>query len=299
MDVPLSSSEFGQIRAFVAVAELRSFSRAAAMLGVSPSALSQTIRALEERIGVRLINRTTRSVSLSEAGATLFQRVSPAVDELAAAIGQAKRYGERPAGVVRIHAFRVAADIFLKPMLRSFHEAFPDIVLDITLDDEVVDIVAGGFDAAIRVGEVIERDMIAMKLGPELRQVVVASPGYLAQHGTPTSPRDLTSHSCIGWRWQGHDRPYEWEFSDGGKWFEVAVNGPVISNNREFGIQAAIDGLGIAFAIEDVVAPHIAAGRLVPLLEPWSAPFPGFYLCYPAQRQMAPTLRAFIDSVRR
>jgi DNA-binding transcriptional LysR family regulator len=192
----------------------------------------------------------------------------------------------------------MAAQLFLRPLLRPFHDVYPDVVLDITLDDEVVDIVAGGYDAAIRIGEVIEQDMVAIKLGPDLRQIAVASPDYLARHGTPKHPHDLASHCCIGWRWPGHETPYKWEFQENGKWFEVAVVGPVITNLKDFGLQAAIDGLGIAFASELMIMPHVAAGRLVPLLERWSAPFPGYFVCYPAQRKMAPPLRAFIDSVR-
>jgi DNA-binding transcriptional LysR family regulator len=297
-DPLLSTSDFSQLRAFVAVAEALNFSRAAEKLGVSSSALSQMVRGLEERVGVRLLHRSTRSVSLTEAGEQLFQRVRPAVQELAAAIGQTSELRARPAGIVRIHCFRSAGDLLLRPLLRPFHDAYPDVVLDITLDDEVVDIVAGGYDAAIRIGEVIDQDMVAIKLGPDLRQIAVASPDYLAKHGTPQHPRDLTSHRCIGWRWPGHQTPYKWEFLENGKWFEVAVEGPVISNLKDFGLQAAIDGLGIAFASEQLIAPHVAAGQLVPLLEPWSAPFPGYYLCYPAQRQMALPLRAFIESVR-
>jgi DNA-binding transcriptional LysR family regulator len=294
----LSTSEFGQLRAFVAVAEALNFSRAAEKLGVSSSALSQMVRGLEERVGVRLLHRNTRSVSLTEAGDRLFQRVRPAVQELAAAISQTSELRARPAGIVRIHCFRTAADLFLRPLLGPFHDAYPDVVLDIMLDDEVVDIVAGGYDAAIRIGEVIEQDMVAIKLGPDLRQITVASPDYLARRGAPQHPRDLVSHSCIGWRWPGHETPYKWEFLENGKWFQVAVEGPVITNLKDFGLQAAIDGLGIAFASEQMIAPHVAAGRLVPLLERWSAPFPGYYLCYPAQRQMSPPLRAFINSVR-
>ena len=256
------------------------------------------VRGLEERVGVRLLHRNTRSVSLTEAGDRLFQRVRPAVRELGAAIGQTSELRAHPAGMVRIHCFRTAAQLFLRPLLRPFHDAYPDVVLDITLDDEVVDIVAGGYDAAIRIGEVIEQDMVAIKLGPDLRQIAVASPDYLARRGTPEHPHDLASHCCIGWRWPGHETPYKWEFQENGKWFEVAVVGPVITNLKDFGLQAAIDGLGIAFATELMIVPHVAAGRLVPLLERWSAPFPGYFLCYPAQRQMAPPLRAFIDSVR-
>jgi DNA-binding transcriptional LysR family regulator len=297
-DSLLSTGDFGQLRAFVAVAEALNFSRAAEKLGVSASALSQLVRGLEERVGIRLLHRNTRRVSLTEAGDQLFQRVRPAIQELAVAVGQTSELRARPAGIVRLHCFRAAADLFLRPLLRPFHDAYPDVVLDLTLDDEVVDIVAGGFDAAIRIGEVIEEDMVAVKLGPDLRQIVVASPDYLARHGTPQHPRDLASHRCIGWRWPGHAAPHKWEFLEDDKWFEVAVEGPVISNLKDFGLQAAIDGLGIAFGTQQMVAPHVGAGRLVTLLEPWSGLFPGYYLCYPAQRQMASPLRAFIDAVR-
>jgi DNA-binding transcriptional LysR family regulator len=294
----LSTADFGQLRAFVAVAETLNFSRAAEKLGVSSSALSQMVRGLEERVGIRLLHRTTRSVSLTQAGEQLLQRVRPALQEIGVAIEQTSELRARPAGVVRIHCFRSAADLCLRPLLRTFHEAYPDVVLDLTLDDEVVDVVAGGYDAAIRIGEVIEQDMIAIKLGPELRQIAVASPDYLARRGTPGHPHDLVSHSCIRWRWPGHETTYKWEFLENGKWFEVAVDGPIITNAKDFALQAAIDGLGIAFSTQQMIAPHVAAGRLVPLLEPWSAPFPGYYLCYPAQRQMAPPLRAFIDALR-
>jgi DNA-binding transcriptional LysR family regulator len=252
--------------------------------------------------------RPAQTVSAASAGGSRTSTVAsddtetryrnPLVQELAAALGQTSELRARPAGIVRIHCFRTAADLFLMPLLRPFHEAYPDIVLDIMLDDEVVDIVAGGYDAAIRIGEVIEQDMVAIKLGPDLLQIAVAAPDYLARRGTPQHPHDLASHCCIRWRWPGHKTPYKWEFLENGKWFEVAVEGPLITNLKDFALQAAIDGLGIAFATQQMIAPHVAAGRLVPLLEPWSAPFPGYYLCYPAQRQMAPPLRAFIDSVR-
>jgi DNA-binding transcriptional LysR family regulator len=298
MDPLLSSTDFGQLRAFIAVSEALNFTRAAEKLGVSSSALSQLVRALEERVGVRLLHRNTRSVSLTEAGDRLYKRVKPAVEELGAAIGQTSHLREQPVGLVRIHCFRTAADLYVRPILRSFHETYPDVVLDITVDDEVVDVVEGRFDVAIRIGEVIEKDMVAVKLGPDLRQVAVASPDYLARRGAPQHPRDLLSHQCIGWRWPGHERPYKWEFLENGQWFEVMVEGPIIANSKEFCLQAALDGVGIAFPTDQLSAPHITAGRLVPLLERWSAPFPGFHLCFPAQRQMAPPVRAFIDVVR-
>jgi DNA-binding transcriptional LysR family regulator len=297
MDELLNTSDFGQLRVFAAVAALRSFSRAAAMLGVSASAVSQTMRGLEARVGVRLLNRTTRSVSLTQAGELLFARVQPAVAEIGAALSDAQHYGNRPAGIVRLHSFRFPATIFITPMLAGFSAAYPEITLDITLDDEVQDVVAGGFDAAIRIGEVIARDMIALRLSPDITQIALASPEYLARYGTPLHPRELAAHRCIGWRWPGHDRAYAWEFFEDGKWFEVAVRGPLITSAKEFGLQAAIDGVGIAFVVREMAEAAIAAGRLVPLLEAWAAPFPGYFLCYPAQRQMAPALRVFIDAV--
>lgn len=298
MDSLLSGSDYNQLRAFVAVGEHLSFSRAAEVLGVSPSALSQLVRGFEERVGVRLLHRTTRSVALTEAGATLFQRVRPAVSELGAAIGQVRRTRERPSGTVRIHAFRSAAATYLDPILPAFAERYPDVVLDITLDDEVVDVVAGGFDAALRIGEVIEKDLVAVRLGPDLRQIAVAAPEYLEKHGKPEHPRDLVNHRCVRWRWSGTTTPYAWEFFEKGSWFSVTVDGPLIVSDKEMALRATLQATGIGFPVEDTVREHIAAGRLVPLLEAWSAPFPGMFLCYPQQRQMAPALRAFIDAVR-
>ncbi len=298
MDALLSSADYNQLRAFLAVAETLSFSRAAERLGVSPSALSQMVRGFEERLGVRLFNRTTRSVVLTEAGERLFERVHPAVAQLGDAIGHARQERERPAGTVRIHSFRSAAEMYIEPILSGFARDYPDIVLDITLDDAVVDVVAGGFDAAIRIGEVIERDMVAVRLGADMRQLAVASPGYLAVHGAPAHPRDLVRHRCIRWRWPGRPIPYAWEFFENGAWFEVVVNGPLIVDDKPMALRGALQGIGIGFVVEDTVREHIASGRLVPLLEPWSARFPGHFLCYPQQRQMAPALRAFIDAVR-
>lgn len=298
MDRTLPGTDYNQLRAFLAVAEALSFSRAARALGVTPSALSQTIRGLEDSLGLQLLHRTTRSVSLTEAGDMLRRRAQPAVAALGAALAQARLAGERPAGTVRIHSFRSAAKTYLEPMLAGFAEAYPDILLDITLDDSVVDIVGGGFDLALRIGEVIERDMVALRLGPAMRQIAVAAPAYLARHGRPAHPRDLLHHACIRWRWPGRAHPYAWEFFENGHWFEVTVGGPLIVNDKEMAMAAALAGVGIAFCVEDAVAAHIAAGRLVPLLEPWSEAFPGLFLCYPQQRLMAPAVRAVIDSLR-
>jgi DNA-binding transcriptional LysR family regulator len=298
MDRILPGTDYNQLRAFLAVAEALSFSQAARTLGVTPSALSQTIRSFEQGIGLQLLQRTTRSVALTEAGAHLLRRAQPAIAELSAALDQARLAGERPAGTVRIHSFRSAAKAYLEPMLAGFVDAYPEILLDITLDDSVVDIVGAGFDLALRIGEVIERDMVALRMGPAMRQLAVAAPAYLQRHGRPGHPRDLLRHACIRWRWPGRAHPYAWEFFEAGHWFEVTVDGPLIVNDKEMAVVAALQGVGIAFCVEDAVADHLAAGRLVPLLEPWSEAFPGIFLCYPQQRQMAPAVRAVIDALR-
>ena len=291
----IPTSDFGALRAFVAVAEALSFSRAAESLGVSSSALTQAVRRLEDRMGARLLNRTTRSVSLTDAGHALYDRVRAPIDELGAVMDEDRAVTGQLTGTVKIHAFRIAADLFLTAMLARFAHDYPGVVLDVTLDDAVVDIVAAGYDAAIRLGEVIERDMVALRLGPELRQIAVAAPSYLAEHGAPATPHDLLAHNCIRWRWPGHERPYAWEFCEDGRWFAVEVSGSLIASSREFGVRAAVDGVGVAFAVEEAVSPFVEDGRLVRLLEPWSAPFPGFYLCFAQQRNMAAALRAFID----
>ncbi len=293
-----AGNDYNQMRAFIAVAEYLSFSRAAEVLGVSPSALSQMIRSFEERVGLRLLHRTTRNVSLTEVGENLFQRVRPAAVELGEALAQTRTAGERPAGTVRVHTFRSASQTHIEPILAAFSERYPDIVLDITVDDETVDIVERGYDVGLRIGEVIERDMVAVRLGPELRQLAIATPTYFRRHGRPEHPRDLVNHQCVRWRWPGHQTPYSWEFFESGAWFSVAVNGPLIVSDKQTAVNAVLQGMGIGFAVEEMIADHLAEGRLASCLEAWSAPFPGWFLCYPQQRQMAPALRAFIDAVR-
>ena len=295
----IRTTELGALRAFVTVARLSSFSRAAKHLGVSPSALSQAVRGIEERVGTSLLHRTTRSVAPTDAGSALLDELAPAFDGIDHAFDRARGTGRGPTGTVRVHCFRAAADRFVRPVLASFHAACPDVVLDVTVDDQLVDLAAGGYDVGIRVSETVERDMIAVPLGGDLRQIAVASPGYLAEHGAPDAPRDLPRHRCIRWRWPGQSVPYDWEFCEDGRWFSVRVDGPLVASSRELGIAAAVDGMGIAFARDDGVSAELADGRLVPLLEPWSASFPGFSLCYLRQRHRAPAVRHFIDMVRR
>lgn len=298
MTPSVQGSEYAQLRAFVAVAEQMSFSRAAEQLGVTPSSLSQMIRNLEDRMGLRLFNRTTRSVAATPAGEALLLRLRPAMDEIANALANAARFRDGTVGTVRVIAARGAALAYIEPILGAFHSAYPDVLLDVTVDDAVVDVVAGGWDVAIRPGEVVERDMIGVQIGGEMRQIPVATPEYLARHGTPAAPEELLGHNCIRWRWAGRPLPYNWEFCRDGEWFELVVNGKLIVSERALMISACLDGAGIAFATNLEIEELVAQGRLVPFLEPWCAPFPGYYLCYPQQRQMAPALRAFIDYVR-
>jgi DNA-binding transcriptional LysR family regulator len=292
------TSGSNDLRAFVAVAEQGSFSKAAERLGLSPSSLSQTIRLFEERLGVRLLHRTTRSVALTEAGERLLRRVRPALAELEAALADVGTFRDRPAGVVRVRCLRLAFRTYVEPILPAFHETYPDIKLDILVDDAVVDLVSAGFDVGFTLGEVIEKDMVGVGLGGDMRQIAVASPDYIARHGRPETPRDLHGHKCLRWRWPGRTAPYNWEFCKDGTWFEVEVDGPLILSEQKMTIDAAVKGLGIAFWVEHELKPQIDAGQLVPMLEEWSAVFPGFYICYPQQRQMAPALRAFIDFTR-
>jgi DNA-binding transcriptional LysR family regulator len=291
----MRGSDIAELRAFAAVCEHRSFTRAAAHLGMSGSALSQVIRTLEERLGTRLLHRTTRSVAPSEAGERLLAGLLPALRDLEAAVLAVTARDDAPAGRLRINSNRMAALHHVAPLIGPFTQAYPGINLDITVDDTLVDIVAGGFDAGIRLGESLDRDMVAVRLGGPLRLVAVASPDYCARHGQPAEPRDLLRHRGLNTRWPTDGSPYRWEFERDGQELEIAVPGQVITNEAEILVRAACDGAGIAYLLDRQVEPLIASGQLVHLLPDWSPPFPGFYLYYPSRRQMLPALRAFID----
>jgi DNA-binding transcriptional LysR family regulator len=293
----MRGSEFADLKAFAAIAEHGSFARAAAHLGVSPSALSQTIRGLETRLGARLLNRTTRSVAPSEAGSRLLERLRPAMAEFDAAVNDVKAARGTPAGLLRINCPRTAAIHVLGPLVGPFLKAYPDITLDIMTEERLVDIVAARFDAGIRLGEKVEQDMIAVKLGGDLEMLVVGAPAYFERHGKPKSPRDLKGHRCINTRWPTDGSLYRWEFERGTEKLEAAVTGPLIVNEPEIGVQAAVEGVGLAFLFRYQVQAQLSAGNLVRVLKEWSPPFPGFYLYYPGRRQMPPALRAFIDFV--
>ncbi|UOF14819.1 LysR family transcriptional regulator [Lysobacter capsici] len=292
----MRGSEFAELKAFVAVVERQSFARAAEHLGLSPSALSQTIRQLEGRIGARLLNRTTRSVAPSASGELLYRRIAPLFREMAAAVAEASEATGRMSGTLRINTLGIAARTIIAPRLSRFHRAHPDVILDIVVDDALADIVVGRFDAGIRVGGQLEKDMVAVRLTPDLNMVAVASPDYLARRGTPRSPADLHGHACINWRLQMDGRHYRWEFKKRGQRLEVPVDGPVVTNHADIGVAAALNGLGIAYHFErDGVGELLAQGRLVQVLADWSISRPGLFLYYPSTRHRPILLGAFID----
>lgn len=287
--------EFAELKAFAAVVERNSFVRAAEHLGLSPSALSQTIRQLEGRIGTRLLNRTTRSVAPTASGEMLYSRIAPLFREMEAAVAETSEAAGQTTGTLRINTLGIAARTIIAPRLSRFHQAYPDVVLDIVVDDALADIVVGRFDAGIRVGGRLEKDMIAVRLTPDLNMVAVASPGYLAERGIPKTPADLHRHACINWRLQVDGRQYRWEFEKKGQKLEVAVDGPVVTNHADIGIAAALNGLGIAYHFDrDGVAEHLAQGRLVQVLADWSVSRPGLFLYYPNRQHQPALLAAFI-----
>lgn len=288
--------EFAELKAFVAVVDRASFARAADHLGVSRSALSQIIRQLESRLGVRLLNRTTRSVSPTEPGRRLHERLAPMLREMDDAVAQAVGTTTRTAGMLRINTLSMAAKQIIAPRLGRFHKAHPDVVLDIVIDDGLSDIVAGGFDAGIRVGERLQKDMIAVRLTPDVRLLAVASPEYLARCGEPKNPADLQSHACINWRFPGSGRIARWEFQKRGKKLETMGEGPVISNHQDIVVPAALQGLGILYAYnDDGIAEPLERGRLKRVLVDWTLTMPGLFLYYSNRRHVQPALRAFID----
>jgi len=292
----MRGSDFAELKAFAAVVERESFARAADHLGFSPSALSQTIRQLETRLGVRLLNRTTRSVAPTSAGARLYERIARVIQDLDAAVAEAVEATGRTAGTLRINTLSMAADKLIAPRLGRFHRVYPQVVLDIVIDNGLSDIVAGRFDAGIRVGERLEQDMIAVRLTRDLEMTAVASPDYLTHHGEPKTPADLHSHLCINWRFPGSGAIHRWGFEKKGKKLEIAVEGALISNHQEIVVEGALQGLGILYAYDDErIDDLIARGQLKRVLAEWSVTLPGLFLYYSNRRLPQPALRAFID----
>jgi DNA-binding transcriptional LysR family regulator len=295
----MRGSQFAELSAFVAVAEHASFTKAAKQLRLSTGTLSQTIRALEERLGVRLLNRTTRSVAPTEVGERLLARLRPLLDDFEAAVEAINAFRDKPAGRLRLTVPPPVAHFVIAPLLARFLAQYPDIRLDISVDSAMVDIVGGRFDAGIRVGEQLARDMIAVRITDDLRSVAVASPDYFARHPHPQAPKDLEAHNCIRLHWSG-GQFRRWEFSVEGKLLEFDVEGSVIVNDLDLAIRASLDGVGILYVRADFVAPMIADGRLVPTLEQWMPPpSDGFFLYYPSRRQNPGALQALIDFLRK
>lgn len=284
--------------AFWKVAEHRGFSAAAAALEVSPSALSQAIRQLEARVGVRLLNRTTRSVSLTEAGEAYLSRIGPALGDVLAAGEELDALQGRPSGVLRINAARISIAMVLQPLLAGFLREYPDVQIELTNDEGYVDIVERGFDAGVRMGESVQKDMIAVPLGDSVTVAVVGSPEYFKHQPEPVHPSELVQHNCVRFRFSGSGTIYRWEMNVDGRTVEFDISGNLTISDSIFSVEAALDGIGLAYAFEQLVRPHIEAGRLKRVLSNYSPTFPGFYLYYPSRRQQAPKLKAFIDYVR-
>lgn len=293
----MTQTDLSILAAFYAVAEERSFTKAAKRLGVSPSAMSHAIRGLEEHLGVRLLSRTTRSVAPTDAGEQLLARLRPALSDVEEALGQLSGLRDKPAGRVRLLVPRLAGTTVLGPRLAKFTRDYPDVVLDITADDSRLDIVAGGFDAGIHFGEYIQKDMIAVRVSPDHRAAIVGAPSYFKSNPKPKKPHDLLKHRCINFR-HGSAGVYRWEFEKGKKSLSVAVNGPLTVDDVETLVRAAIDGVGLAFVSDERVAHELTSGELVRVLDDWCQPFPGFFLYYPSRRQQPAALAALITALR-
>jgi DNA-binding transcriptional LysR family regulator len=294
----MRAPEFGELRAFAAVAQERSFRKAAARLGVTPSALSHIIRALEERLGAKLLHRTTRSVAPTEAGAILLGRLVPAMAEMENAVSEIGVFSDHPRGRLRLNLPRLAAEAVLIPRLQEFTLLYPEIVLDLIIDDSMTDIVAEGSDAGIRSGAHVHGDMIAVRLTPDLRVAVVASPDYVAARGAPLTPHELRDHRCINYRWARDGAIYRWRFERASETLDVRVDATITVNDTNLIKKFALSGLGFAYILEDVVAKDVAAGRLVRVLEEWCQPSSGFHLYYSGRRHMSAPLRAMIEFLR-
>jgi DNA-binding transcriptional LysR family regulator len=284
--------------AFLAVARERSFTRAAAQLGVSPSALSHTVRALEERLGLRLLTRSTRSVAPTEAGERLLQTAGPHFDEIETALAGLSDLRDKPAGTVRITAGEHAANSVLWPKLTQLLPDYPDVKVEVIVDYGLTDIVAQRYDAGVRLGEQVAKDMIAVRVGPDMRMAVVAAPSYFTKRKPPRKPQDLTEHNCINLRLPTYGGLYAWEFERGKRELKVRVDGQLVFNSLKHRLDAALAGLGLAYLPEDVVQPHVAAGQLKRVLEEWCAPFSGYHLYYPSRRQSSPAFSLFVEALR-
>ena len=282
---------------FLSIAQHLNFSRAAVDLSLTPSALSHSLRALENRLGVRLFNRTTRSVALTEAGERLYARLKPAFRDIEDALEDLNHFRDKPSGNLRITSGRQACELVLLPIVSEFLQAYPDIRLEVVESDALLDIVAAGFDAGVRFGNRLEADMVSLPIGPNLRSVVVGSPAFFQRHPAPQKPEDLHALPCIRHRFPSGSM-YRWEFERGGIEQEIEVNGPLTLGDVSLMVGPALQGLGLAYVFEDMVSEHLAAGRLVQVLADWCPYYPGLHLYYPSRRHVPAPLKAFIDFAR-
>jgi DNA-binding transcriptional LysR family regulator len=284
--------------AFVAVAKERSFTRAAAQLGVSQSALSHTVRSLEERLGLRLLTRTTRSVAPTEAGDRLLRVAGPRLDEIATEMAALNELRDKPSGTIRITAHDHALRAVLWPALQKLLPDYPDIKVEIVIDYGLTDIVAERYDAGVRTGELVAKDMVAVRIGPDMRSAVVGAPSYFASRARPKTPQDLTAHACINLRLPTHGGLYAWEFEKGGREIRVRVEGQLVFNGTAPMLAAALAGFGLAYVPEDTVQTHIADGRLIRVLADWCPYYPGYHLYYPSRRQPTPAFALLVNALR-
>src|SRR5438552_745708 len=294
----MQRGRLNDLLAFLAVGQERSVTRAAAKLGVSQSALSHTIRGLEERLGLRLLARTTRSVSPTEAGERLVQSIGPRFEEIETELAALSELRDKPAGTIRITAGEHSANQILWPVLARLLPDYPDIKVEIIVDYGLTDIVAERCDAGIRLGEQVAKDMIAVRIGPDMRMAVVGAPSYFAQYKPPQTPQDLTAHNCINIRLPTRGGLYAWEFEKDGREVKVRVEGPLVFNNLALRLNAVLAGISLAYLPEDQVTAHIAEGRLVRVLADWCPPFPGYHLYYPYRRQSSPAFALLVDALR-
>jgi DNA-binding transcriptional LysR family regulator len=294
----MASGNFNDLLAFIAVARARSFTRAAAQLGVSQSALSHTIRGLEARLGIQLLTRTTRSVSPTDAGERLLMTAAPRLDEIEAELASLTALGGKPAGLIRITSAEHAADSVLWPRLPAFLEKHPDINVEINVDYGMTDIVAQRYHAGVRLGDQVEKDMVAVRIGPDLRVRVVGSPSYVASRPPLKTPQDLSAHNCINLRLPTHDSFLAWEFEYQGHVLRAHVQGQLAFNMGSHILRAALAGCGLAYLPEDMVGRHIDCGELVPVLDEWCQPFPGYHLYFPTRRQTSPAFKLLVEALR-
>lgn len=294
----MAQPNFNDLAAFAMVAKERSFTKAGAKLGISQSALSQTIKTLEERLKLRLLTRTTRSVAPTEAGIRLLETIAPRFEEIEAELAALGELRGKPAGTIRITAGEHPAISVLQPALKKFLPDHPDIKVEIIVDYGLVDIVSAGYDAGVRLGEQVAKDMIAVRIGPEMRMAVVGSPAYLESHGVPKSPQDLADHNCIATRLPTYGGLFAWGLEKDGREVKVRSEGQLVFNNLSLRLTSALDGLGLAYMPEDQVIPYVEQGKLVRVLADWCPPFPGYHLYYPSRRHFSPALSVLVDVLR-